>query len=154
MGENGKIEMLRGSYTVKVDEGGRIKIPEEFRSIIEKNYGKELFITSVNGVMVQVFPLPVWEKIEEKLHNAPSMEPAIIKYIELTSYYGKTSQMDQKGRILIHPHLREKTQLNSEVIILGSQSHLRIWNKELFGKKIDREPLTLEDFKALSVFGI
>ncbi len=154
MGRTGKVNRLRGSYIVKVDDGGRIKIPEEFRNIIEGNYGKELFITSLNGEYVQVYPLSIWEKIEEKVYSAPSTDPSVSKFIESTNYYGKTTQIDPKGRILIPPLLREKSQLNGEVIILGSQSYLRIWNKEIFEKKRAEEPITVEDLKVLSQLGI
>ena len=154
MGITGNKKRLRGSYIVKVDDGGRIKIPEEFRNIIETNYGKEVFVTSLNGEYVQVYPVKIWEKIEERIFNAPSTNPSVVKFIERTSYYGKTTQIDPKGRILIHPLLRQKSQLNGEVIILGSQNSLRIWNKTIFEKRRMEEPITIEDLKVLSEFGI
>jgi MraZ protein len=154
MGRTGNKNRLRGSYIVKVDDGGRIKIPEEFRNIIETNYGKEVFVTSLNGEYVQVYPIKIWEKIEERIFNAPSTNPSVVKFIERTSYYGKTTQIDPKGRILIHPLLRQKSQLNGEVIILGSQNSLRIWNKTIFEKRRMEEPITIEDLKVLSEFGI
>jgi MraZ protein len=154
MGENGKNLRLRGSYIVKVDDSGRIKIPEEFRDIIEDNYGKKLYITSIDGECILVYPLPVWEEIEEKISKLPSAHPSVTKYRDRTSYFGNTTQIDSKGRILVPPLLREKGQINGQVIILGSVNYLKIWNKEIFEKKILVEPLTIEDLKALSEFGI
>ena len=54
---------LIGSYAARFDQSGRIKIPEKFRSTIEEEYGKELFITSLTDEAVQIYPLSVWEEL-------------------------------------------------------------------------------------------
>ena len=61
--------LLIGSYKAKLDNGGRIKIPEKFRTAIEEKYGKGLFITSLQDDFVQIFPLPVWERMTETPDN-------------------------------------------------------------------------------------
>ncbi|MCP2520101.1 division/cell wall cluster transcriptional repressor MraZ [Candidatus Aminicenantes bacterium AC-708-M15] len=154
MGKIGKNFYLRGSQPVKVDENGRVRIPEKFREIIESQYGKELFITSIDGKNILVYPLKVWEKIEAKVTKLSFFHPSITKFKERTSYFGNIITIDSKGRILVPPLLREKAQINGEVIVLGSINHLVIWNKEIFEKKLELEPITMEDLKTLSEFGI
>ena len=61
------MERLRGSAESTVDEKGRIKVPARFREPLETAYGSEFFITSVTGVEILVYPLPVWAAFEEKL---------------------------------------------------------------------------------------
>ena len=41
--------MLRGNHPARVDDKGRIKVPNGFRTLIESQYGAELFVTSVTG---------------------------------------------------------------------------------------------------------
>jgi DNA-binding transcriptional regulator/RsmH inhibitor MraZ len=44
--------------------------------------------------------------------------------------------------------------MTGEVAILGSRDHLQIWNRNNFERKIEEEPLTLEDQNQLSSLGI
>jgi DNA-binding transcriptional regulator/RsmH inhibitor MraZ len=55
--------MMRGSTTVNMDRGGRVRIASEFLKIFEEKYGNEVFITSIDGKNVLIYPLVEWEKI-------------------------------------------------------------------------------------------
>ena len=52
--------MLRGNYAAKIDDKGRLKIPNAFRALIEKQHGTEVFVTSLTGEYVHLYPMPVW----------------------------------------------------------------------------------------------
>jgi DNA-binding transcriptional regulator/RsmH inhibitor MraZ len=49
MGQNGMKERFRGSYIAKIDDRGRVKIPAKYLSALELDFGKEVYLTSVNG---------------------------------------------------------------------------------------------------------
>ena len=53
--------MLRGNFSAKIDDKSRLKIPTLFRSAIEDRYGTQLFITSLTGALVLIYPMPVWK---------------------------------------------------------------------------------------------
>ncbi len=59
--------MLRGNHAAKIDDKGRLKIPNAFRALVEKQHGTELFVTSLTGEYVRLYPMPVWLALEEKL---------------------------------------------------------------------------------------
>ena len=63
--------MLRGNYAAKIDDKGRLKIPNAFRALIEQAHGTELFVTSLTGEYVRIYPMPVWLALEEKLVAHP-----------------------------------------------------------------------------------
>ena len=56
--------MLRGNSPAKIDDKGRLKIPNAFRSLIEQKHGAEVFVTSLTGEYVRIYPMPVWAEIE------------------------------------------------------------------------------------------
>ena len=64
--------MFRGSAPAKIDDKGRLKVPTGFRRTLEDRYGREVFTTSVTGDSVLVYPLVVWEVLEERLAALPS----------------------------------------------------------------------------------
>jgi MraZ protein len=146
--------MLRGNSPTKVDEKGRLKIPILFRSEIEQEHGSEFYVTSLYGDSVRVYPFPVWNEIEQKISTAPSTNVAVKRFLRNTNYYGQMVTMDNQGRILIPPMLRESAHIRDEVTVMGTLKYLEVWNAEIFRKKMQEDPLTEADEQALSQLGI
>ena len=146
--------MLRGNHTAKIDDKGRLKIPNAFRSLIEGQHGSEMFVTSLTGEYVRIFPMPVWLALEEKLSRVPSTHPARVKFFDRVNYYGQSSEIDAQGRVVLHARLRESAGMSGEVDVFGQYEYLDVWNHERFVAKLQREPYTEDDARALSEFGI
>ena len=146
--------MLRGNHTAKIDDKGRLKIPNAFRSLIEGQHGSEVFVTSLTGEYVRVYPMPVWITLEEKLARVPSTHPARLRYFDRINYFGQVAEIDTQGRVIIHARLRDSAGMSGEVDVFGQYDYLDIWNHERFVAKLQREPFTEDDARALSEFGI
>jgi transcriptional regulator MraZ len=146
--------VLRGNHTAKIDDKGRLKIPNAFRSLIEGQHGSEVFVTSLTGEYVRIYPMPVWLALEEKLAKVPSTYPAKVKFLDRVNFYGQTTEMDAQGRVVIHARLRESAGMAGEVDVFGNYDYLDVWNHERFTAKLQREPYTDDDARALSQFGI
>jgi len=146
--------MLRGNQPATVDDKGRIKIPTSFRSAIRDAYGAEVFLTSLDGDNVRVYPLSVWAAIEERINKIPAMSPARQKFMDRVNYYGHVTTMDKQGRVLVPSLLREKAQMSGEVVVMGQMDYLVVWNHEVFRGRLEDEPLGPEDFEKLAELGI
>lgn len=143
--------MLIGSYTARLDNSGRLKIPEKFREIIEEHYGKDVFITSLTDEAVQIYPLSVWEEMTRIANEgALHLRPDVRRFLLRVNLKGSYNQIDAKGRVLINQTLREKARLNTEVEVIGLNNHLEIWNKEVLNSIIEEKPLTEEDFENIA----
>jgi MraZ protein len=151
---------LRGNSPATVDEKGRLKLPSTFKADLESHaqgVGREVarhYLTSLDGRSARLYPLSVWESIEERLAGLPATSPAKRKFLEVTAYYGSEVEPDAQGRFVIPPILREAAALTGEVAILGQMDHLAIWNKGGFERRLAAEPLTGEDLDALASLGI
>ena len=146
--------MLRGNYAAKIDDKGRLKIPNAFRALIEETHGTELFVTSLTGEFVRLYPLPVWLTLEEKLARVPSTHPARLKFFDRVNYFGQQAEIDGQGRVVIPPRLRDAAGMAGDVDVFGQYEWLDVWNHERFVAKLQREPYTDDDARALSEFGI
>lgn len=146
--------MLTGNFPTKVDDKGRIKIPTAFRQFIEKEYGTELYVTSLSGDNVLIYPREVWMEMMRRIARLPSMEPVKIKFLSRTNYFGQMTSMDKQGRVLIQPLLRESAQMDGEVAVLGSVRHLEVWNKKRYEEYIKAHPLTDKDMTRLAELNI
>ena len=146
--------MLRGNSPAKIDDKGRLKIPNGFRAVIQKDHGAELFVTSLTGQSVRIYPMPVWVEIERRLEKMPSTHPARQRFLDRVNFYGQVAEFDQQGRVVIAPRLRDSALISGDVDVLGQQNYLEVWNHERFVSRLIAEPFTDEDAKALSDFGI
>lgn len=146
--------MLRGSISAKIDDKGRLKVPTAFRSAIAEKYGEVLYVTSLTGASVLIYPMSVWMETEEKLRAVPSTLPARRRYADRVNYYGQQAEFDKQGRVSIHGRLRESAEMVGEVDVFGHDDHLEIWNHERFLARLEQERLTDDDFSTLADFGI
>ena len=146
--------MFRGNYPTRVDEKGRLKVPSEFKRLIDEKYGAQFYITSLDGRIAQVYPFEEWQRIEEKLARLSNFNPTKKKLLNRTNYYGQLVEMDAQGRVLIPALLRESAQIRGEVAVLGNLTYLEVRNMEAFRKELAENPFTAEDEKTLDELGI
>jgi transcriptional regulator MraZ len=147
--------MFRGSSPAKIDDKGRLKIPTDFRRVLEDRHGSpDLFVTSVLGDSALIYPLPVWEELEARLVAMPSTNPVRTRYLERVNYFGQQAQLDLQGRILIPQILRESAGMNGDVVVTGQLDHLVVWNHDRFLARLKEQPFTEDDYRALSELGL
>ena len=146
--------MFRGNAPARIDDKGRLKVPNAFRFLLETKYGRELFLTSVSGEYVRIYPMPVWLELEQKLGDMPSTHPAKLRFLDRVNYFGQIAELDTQGRVLIPLRLRDAATMAGDVDVLGQVRYLDVWNHDRFLTKLQREPYTDDDARALSEHGI
>lgn len=146
--------MLRGNYTVRMDEKGRIKLPAAYRRYIDENYGSEFYVTSLTGDCARLYPMREWLAIEEKLQSRGTMDTAVRKFLDRTNYYGQLADMDAQGRLLVHPLLRQRAELVGDVAVLGYLQYLEVWELDKFKARMEADPYTAEDEASLAQLGV
>lgn len=149
-----EIDVLMGHAPARVDEKGRIKIPAEFRRIIEQRYGPDCFITSFEGERAMIYPLAVWREFQSRLARVPSTSMAKAKMLERVNYFGQLGTIDAQGRLLIPSILRNVAGVMNDVVVLGSQDHLIVWNEETIQARLSESPLNPDDYKELELHGV
>src|SRR5437868_7351117 len=145
--------MLRGNHAATVDEKGRVKIPAAFLESL-REFGNKFFVTSENGDHVRIYPMKVWNEIEEKLAQLSSHHPTKRKFLSRTNYFGQVTELDAQGRILVQPILREAAQMKGEVNVMGYLTYLEVWNHARFNELMKSNTITEEDTKILDSLGI
>ena len=146
--------MFRGNHPTRVDEKGRLKVPAEFKRVIDEKYAQKFYITSLDGAVAQVYPFEEWERIEQKLASLSTFNPTKKKFLNRVNYYGQVVEMDGQGRLLIPQILREAAEIRGEVAVLGNLTYLEVRNLEAFRTEIEEQAFTDEDIKTLDDLGI
>jgi MraZ protein len=146
--------MFRGNHPTRVDEKGRLKVPAEFKRVIDEKYGSQFYITSLDGKVAQVYPFEEWERIEQKLAGLSTFNPTKKKFLDRANYWGQQVEMDGQGRVLVPQLLRDSAQIKGEVAVLGHLTFLVVRNLEAFRREIEEQAFTPEDEKTLDDLGI
>jgi MraZ protein len=146
--------VLRGNHSARIDDKGRLKLPTAFRALVEEQHGSALFVTSLTGESVRVYPMPVWLGVEERLRRMPSTHPARLKFLDRVNYYGQVSEFDSQGRVVVPPRLRAAAGITGEVDVLGQVDYLEVWNHERLLARFEQSPFTDDDARALAEHGI
>ncbi len=146
--------MFRGNHPTRVDEKGRLKVPAEFKRVIDEKYAQKFYITSLDGIVAQVYPFEEWERIEQKLAALSTFNPTKKKFLNRTNYYGQVVEMDGQGRLLVPQILRESAQIRGEVAVLGNLTYLEVRNLEALDREIKEQAFSDEDIKTLDDLGI
>jgi MraZ protein len=146
--------MFRGNHPTRVDEKGRLKVPAEFKRLIDEKYGAQFYITSLDGKVAQVYPFEEWQRIEEKLARLSNFNPTKKKFLNRTNYYGQLVEIDGQGRLLIPALLRDAAEIKGEVAVVGNLTYLEVQSIEAYKKDIAENPFTSDDEKTLDELGI
>ena len=146
--------MFRGNHPTRVDDKGRLKVPAEFKRVIDEKYGTQFYITSLDGKVAQIYPFEEWERIEQKLAGLSTFNPTKKKFLDRVNYWGQQVEMDGQGRLLIPQLLRENAAIKGEVAVLGNLTYLEVRNLEALQQEIETEQFTEDDEKTLDGLGI
>lgn len=146
--------MFRGNHPTRVDEKGRLKVPSEFKRVIDEKYGLRFYITSLDGDVAQLYPFEEWERIEQKLAGLSTFNPTKKKFLSKVNYWGQVVEMDGQGRLLIPQLLRDGAKIKGEVAVSGYQTYLEVRNMEAYQQKVQEEKFTPDDEKTLDELGI
>ena len=142
--------MFRGNHPAKVDEKGRLKLPAAFKQLLEVQNVTQFYITSADGKSAEIWPLPEWEKREAQLAEFSTMDDAVQKYLNLTSYYGQQVEMDSQARLVLPQILRSSARLDAEVAVMGKINYLEVHNLAQFEDALPASTMTADDRKAVA----
>ncbi|HEX7254100.1 MAG TPA: division/cell wall cluster transcriptional repressor MraZ [Thermoanaerobaculia bacterium] len=144
------MDRFRGSAPARLDEKGRLKVPTLFRQQIEEAFGPELFVTSLHGREVLLYPIAVWRALEEKLAGLAAIHRAKNKFLERVNYFGQNGSLDGQGRVLIPQILRDTAKLPPDVVVTGNIDHLVVSDRAGLASRLAGEDFTDQDYDELS----
>ena len=70
------MERFRGGFPATIDAKGRFKLPAKLREQLEMGFGRDVYVCSFFPHELRVYPLAVWQGVEERLLNKPAMKPS------------------------------------------------------------------------------
>jgi len=132
-----------GSFDHSLDGKGRVIIPSSFREAL----GEDFTITiNPNKTAVAIYPKAMWDKQLERLAQINPMDRVGLqyeRYVMSVSFSGNS--MDAQGRVLIPIKLRNKIGLSRDIVFVGLNSYIEIWDAEVYAQMEAQTEMDFED---------
>lgn len=126
---------LVGIFDQKVDEKGRVNVPQRFRDLLKATQDERIYVTASiieKAPCLDAYPHPEWETFLARLDESrANLDPNLRRY-----YYNcylpavQETEMDRQGRILLPTRLRDHAHLVKDVVFTGVNNLFRVWNAE------------------------
>lgn len=120
--------MLLGEFNHSIDEKGRLIIPAKLRDDLGENF---VICNGLEGCLF-VYSQEEWGKFVAELETLPRMSKDARIYKRY--FFGSASEgtFDKQGRVLVPTPLRKSANLEKDVVLVGVQDHVEIWDKTLW----------------------
>jgi MraZ protein len=122
--------MFVGTHEHNIDPKGRINIPSKYREILFKKHNSLIITLIIHYNCILVYPQEVWEKeFLTRYQNLDPFDPDTIEFQRSFFSMASETEVNEQGRILIPPTLRDQAGLEKEIIIVGAGNRFEIWDK-------------------------
>ena len=97
----------------------------------------QMVVTVDRDHCLLLYPLPEWEDIERKLVKLPSLNKQARRLQRLLIGHATECELDGSGRILIPPPLREFSNLDKQIVLIGQGNKFEIWDENTWNERRD-----------------
>ncbi len=155
---------FRGESIHKVDAKGRVSIPAPFRRVLEENdpdwtdgLPPNLVIVYGDGSrkFLEGYSINAMDEVDEKIARLPrgSKNRRLLEH--MFSGQSQQLQVDETGRLVLSPKLRDKVGIVGEAVFVASGDTFQIWEPTAYdAQSAQFESLTSalgEDFDPLTL---
>lgn len=138
--------MFRGQYDHTIDAKGRTSVPARYRDVLAAKGDRRIVLTSALDPCVAAYTLAEWEAFEARLERMPLFDEAVEKLKRVYVSGAVECEIDEVGRILVPPTLREHARLRKDVRWAGLGRHAELWDIREWKKQFET---TDEELKAI-----
>lgn len=121
--------MFRGRYEHSIDAKGRTSLPARYRDHLASLGERRIVLTSALDPCLVAYTMPEWTAFEERLAKLPQFDRAVQKLKRIYVSGAVECDVDDSGRILVPPTLREHAALSKEVLWAGAGKYAELWDK-------------------------
>ena len=119
-----------GEYSNTLDQKNRVNVPAKFRKALDPINNRTFVITRGFDKCLVLYPVLEWNKVEEQLSSLSSITERNRDFVRSVSRYASYLQYDSQGRITIPDSLKEFSNINKEIILIGMIKKIELWSPD------------------------
>ncbi len=133
--------MFVGTYQPKLDDKGRLILPAKFRDQLEEG----VVVTRGQERCLAIYSAAEFERRRALLEQASLSDKRVRGYVRMFASGAFEEQLDKQGRITIAPVLRTYADLGKDVTVIGSSSHIEVWDPKAWEEYLAAEEAAYAD---------
>ena len=122
--------MFRGRHEHTIDAKGRTSVPARYRDVLDAAGERRIVVTSALDPCLVAYAPAEWNAFEDRLAKLPQFDRAVQKLRRIYVSGAVECEIDDVGRILIPPTLRDHARLKKDVLWAGAGRYAELWDKE------------------------
>jgi MraZ protein len=126
--------MFRGRYEHTIDAKGRTSLPARYRDVLSSIGERRVILTSALDPCLVAYTAPEWSAFEERLAKLPQFDSAVQKLKRIYVSGAIECEVDDSGRILVPPTLRDHAHLKKDVLWAGNGKYAELWDAQAWKK--------------------
>lgn len=132
----GAVSGFLGQYHTTMDEKGRFALPAKLRNVLGPGKkplldGKPVLTKGLEGCLA-LYPESEWTEMQNRLSTIPFTRKDFRSFSRRFYSSACIVSPDRNGRILIPSHLITEANLKKELLVIGVNRWIEIWNPERF----------------------
>ncbi len=120
--------MFLGTHEPRLDDKGRLVLPAKFRD----GFSTDVVLTKGQDLSIVMWPLNEFQLYAQKIREASRNDARVRSYLRVFFSSAFDEQIDKQGRITLPATLRDYAQLNRDVIVVGADTTVEIWDPKLW----------------------
>lgn len=128
MAGSGSNFVFQGASQISLDAKGRLAVPVKHRDPLASPSAGKLVLTAHPEGALLLYPLQAWEPIRNKVMTFPSLDRTAALWKRLLIGFAEDVLLDNAGRILVSPELRDYAKIEKQIMMVGQGTHFEIWN--------------------------
>lgn len=138
------MSQLLGTYELRVDSKGRVKVPSALMEQLPKKH-KRFVINCGFEKCLSMYTYKEWESISKRVNMLNDFKTKHRQF-KRAFFRGATPlDVDSNGRVLIPKHLLEYAGIKNDVVLSSVSNKIEIWNKSQYGKVLKMDSDTFAD---------
>ena len=118
--------MFFGEFGYRMDEKGRIPLPPRFRNQLKDGL---VLIPGVENC-ITAYTMSEWSRIAASLNSKSGVTRSKLRKLNRALFSTAFHiNVDGQGRVSLPVQLREHAGIDEEVIVVGANNYLELWNK-------------------------
>lgn len=125
--------MFLGNYKYSIDAKGRISIPARMRKFVSAESNDTFVLTRGSSKCISIYPMDYWkELLASKLDKLNTFDPKDAKFMRMFLQEAAEDRFDSQSRLMVPKQLIEFAEIEKEVLILGMNKYIEVWNPKAY----------------------
>ncbi len=130
-----------GAYSRALDDKLRLAIPKPLRDCLGASMDQGLFVAPGLDESLSIYPADTFSAIAERLAQTSPNRQDVRAFSRLFYAQAQHAPLDKQGRIRLPSELVKMAALQGEVMLLGVQDHMELWDAERWQNYVaDHQP--------------